>query len=87
MSSRVGSAVGAFLLAAMASLAACIATIYVVSQIGFAIWSGGDSAMAMFLTVLSIPVVGVASVVLMTSLNRRSGQFSNVEKLSWKRRT
>ena len=53
MSSRVGSAVGAFLLAAMVSLAAWIATIYVVSQIGFAIWSGGDSAMAMFLTVLS----------------------------------
>ena len=79
MSSQTGSAVGAFVLAAMISLAACIATIYVISQIFFAIWSGGDSVMAMLLTVFSIPVVGVASLVLMTWLTVRFKRYFNDE--------
>jgi hypothetical protein len=79
MSSRIGSAVGAFVLAAILSLVACIATIYVISQIWFAIWSGGDSAMAMFLTVLTIPVVGVASLVLMTRLTVKFKRYFNDE--------
>lgn len=79
MSSQIGSAVGAFVLAAIISLAACIATIYVIAQILFALWSGGDSVMAMLFTVLSIPVVGVASFVLMTWLTVRFKRYFNDE--------